>query len=243
MNNKNIFIKKNFLQDSNMNQSLVSKTGNFFSSLFYKVINSINPFQNDSYYQNPYDLSGLNDPIKYLPNDDYSYNNSIDDYPSYHNRSSTSQNTSIIKEVPADDYMSIDEVFTFYPNIKKEVYKDYPRPIYIPNEEFFQRAKQFVYNNLVPKYQLLKPEAAGMDVGESMILLSIQLTNQKNIDSHYEYLVNQKNVKYQLFIDIPNVIKNFYEKRKKILFGSRNNQSDNSIIKINDSNKKLENQI
>ena len=117
-----------------------------------------------------------------------------------------------------NDYFSVEDLCNISPHLKKEIFKDIKKPNYIPNEELFQKAKFFVYENLVKKYRILKPKFSDKTFGESVILLAIQLTNKYNIDKHYDYLVNQKNVEYRLELNIPEIVKNYYNNKAKTLF-------------------------
>ena len=117
-----------------------------------------------------------------------------------------------------NDYFSVEDLCNISPHLKKEIFNDIKKPNYIPNEELFQKAKFFVYENLVKKYRIIKPKFSDKTFGESVILLAIQLTNKYNIDKHYDYLVNQKNVEYRLELNIPEIVKNYYNNKAKTLF-------------------------
>ena len=54
-----------------------------------------------------------------------------------------------------NNYFSVDELCSISPNLKQEIYKDIKKPSYIPNEELFQKAKLYVYENLVKKYKII----------------------------------------------------------------------------------------
>ena len=132
-----------------------------------------------------------------------------------HNQNNLENNETFILN---NDYLTVEDLCNIYPNFKKEIYKDIKKPNYIPNEELFQKAKYFVYENLVKKYKILKPKYNDKTFGESILLLAIQLTNKYNIDLHYDYLVNKKNVEYKLELNVPEIIQKYYNNKAKTLF-------------------------
>ena len=235
-------------------EGILSKTGSFISSLFSKVINTINPFKSKKNVQNPYDLNSKNDPCNYLNNFDninnnknnlfisspnpynnnnqniydqnlnrssqiYLGNNNFDEIPNNQNKDNLYIN---------DDYLTVDDLCQASPHLKEEIFKDIKRPNYIPNEEIFQKAKKFVYENLIKKYKIMKPRSTDKTFGESVLLLSIQLTNKYNIEKQYDYLVNNKrNINYRLEINVPEIIKNYYtNKAKTLLYENINDNSE-----------------
>ncbi len=83
----------------------------------------------------------------------------------------------------------------------------------------------------------MKPKINDKKFGESVLLLTIQLTNKYNIEKHYDYLVNnRKNPEYKLEINTPEIIKNYYTDKAKILF--HEDFTENSKIS-NNLNKEL----
>ena len=76
-------------EEDNEEEGIISKTGTFLSSLFYKVVNSINPFKSRKYVQNPYDIDSSNDPCKHLNYVDTINNNNnlfiSSSFPNYNN--------------------------------------------------------------------------------------------------------------------------------------------------------------
>ena len=188
MNQNNIFTNNNFEEEDTENQGILSKTGNMISSFFVKVRDSINPFKASNYIENPYDVNSLNDPynnLNYigsinndnLPNSSLSFNynnqeklirnkkystvylgdNNFEEIPSNNNiHINRYENVNICQE--DNNYFSVEELCNMFPHFKNDIFKDYKRPNYIPNEEIFQQAKKYVYENLVNKYKILKPK-------------------------------------------------------------------------------------
>ena len=106
-----------------------------------------------------------------------------------------------------NNYISVEDLLKTCPHLREDIFKDFKRPNYIPNEEIFQEAKKYVYNNLVNRYKILKPISNEEKFVESILLLSIQLVNKYNIEMHYEFLVNKKKCIYKLIINVPDIIK------------------------------------
>ena len=259
-----IFTKSpNFQEfEDDQEEGILSRTGTFISSLFHKVINTINPFKSEQYVQNPYDLNSTNDPINHLNYVDTINNNNnlfiSSSFPNSNlNNNNNKQKQSINKnnqiylgdnnyiEYPEleneqdidinNDFFTVDDLIKASPNLNKEIFKDIKRPNYIPNEELFQKSKKYVYDNLVKKYKIMKPKISNKIFGESILLLAIQLTNKYNIEKHYDSLVNNnRNVVYRLDIDVPVIIKNYYTNKAKTLFyEDLNENSDNIFDKVN----------
>ena len=262
--NQGIFTKSpNFQEfEDDQEEGILSRTGTFISSLFHKVINTINPFKSEKYVQNPYDLNSTNDPINHLNYVDTINNNNnlfiSSSFPNSNlNNNNNKQKRSINKnnqiylgdnnyiEYPEleneqdidinNDFFTVDDLIKASPNLNKEIFKDIKRPNYIPNEELFQKSKKYVYDNLVKKYKIMKPKISNKIFGESILLLAIQLTNKYNIEKHYDSLVNNnRNVVYRLDIDVPVIIKNYYTNKAKTLFyEDLNENSDNIFDKVN----------
>ena len=271
MNQSNIFTNNNYEEDTE-NQGILSKTGNMISSFFVKVKNSINPFRATNYIDNPYDINSLNDPynnLNYidsinngnLPNSNippnynnleqiirknkystvYLRDNNFEEILYNNNNHNNYENVNICQE--DNNYLSVEELCNMFPHFKNDIFKDYKRPNYIPNEEIFQEAKKYVYENLVNKYKILKPKINEEKIVESIILLSIQLVNKYNIDAHYDFLVNKKKCVYKLIIDVPDIIKKYYSnKAKSLFFNDINNCSEIQNIS-NDLNKEILNKF
>ena len=208
-------------------EGILSKTGSFVSSLFFKIANTINPFKSQKYVHNPYDINAANDPCNHLnyidnlnrsqTNPIYFGNNNYEDYSNININNNIPQNQ--ISNDNNDDYLTVQDLCNASPHLFDEIYKDIKRPPYIPNEEYFQKAKKYVYDNLVKKYKIIKPKFNDKIFGESVILLAVQLTNKYNIEKHYDYLVNNRSkCEYKLNIDVPEIIKNYYSNKAKVLF-------------------------
>ena len=208
-------------------EGILSKTGSFVSSLFFKIANTINPFKSQKYVHNPYDINAANDPCNHLnyidnlnrsqTNPIYFGNNNYEDYSNININNNIPQNQ--ISNDNNDDYLTVQDLCNVSPHLFDEIYKDIKRPPYIPNEEYFQKAKKYVYDNLVKKYKIIKPKFNDKIFGESVILLAVQLTNKYNIEKHYDYLVNNRSkCEYKLNIDVPEIIKNYYSNKAKVLF-------------------------
>ena len=270
MNQSHMNINPNFAQfeDDDEEEGILSKTASFVSSLFYKVANSINPFKSKKNVQNPYDLNSSNDPSNFFNNvSNMNSNNNLytslyTNHNNYNNQNIQDQNfikrsknylgtnnweDLSNKEREDDfylnvDYITVEEFCNISPHLKEEIYKDIKRPNYIPNEEIFQKAKKYVYDNLVQKYKLMKPKINDKIFGESVLLLAIQLTNKYNIEKHYDYLINNtKNIEYKLEINVPEIIKNYYTNKAKTLF--HEDLVENSEKISNDINKELLNKF
>ena len=267
MNQSHININQNYSQfeDDDEEEGILSKTASFISSVFYKVANSINPFKAKKNVQNPYDLNNSNDPSNYLNNLENmnnniytssaftNYNNNQNFHEQNFNKNSknylTSNNFEKLPNNQAEDdlyvnvdYITVDDFCNISPHLKEEIYKDIKRPNYIPNEEIFQKAKKYVYDNLVPKYKLMKPKISDKIFGESVLLLAIQLTNKYNIEKHYDYLVNnRRNTEYKFEINVPEIIKDYYTNKAKTLF--HEDLTENSEKISNDINKELLNKF
>ena len=263
VNAKNV----NFIDDEvdDEDPGILAKTGSFISSLFYKVANTINPFKSKKYVQNPYDLNSANDPTNHLnyvdtinnnnnlfissnfPNyepHEMNLRNSTKTAPIYYGNNDFEEQTIFMNNNQNNNfdnhetnYFKVDELCNISPHLKQEIYKDIQKPDYIPNEQLFQKAKLFVYENLVKKYKILKPKYCDKTFGESVLLLSIQLTNKYNIEKHYDYLVNQRKVEYKLELNVPEIIKQYYNNRAKTLFYQDLMESSEQIT--NDVNQEL----
>ena len=245
-------------------EGILSRTGTFVSSLFSKVINTINPFKSKKYVQNPYDPNLVNDPcnhVNYLDNNNNKNLRLSSSYPNF-NKKIKEQNirksnpiylgnndfveTNEIKNDDLldinEDYFTVEEFCKTSPHLRKEIFKDIQRPNYIPNEEIFQKAKSYVYDKLIKQYKIIKPKYNDKIFGESIFLLAIQLTNKYNIEKHYDSLVNNKrNINYRLEINVPEIIKNYYSNKAKTLFYG--DITENSDIIDNKLNKELLNKF
>ena len=115
-------------------------------------------------------------------------------------------------------FISIEEFYKDSPNLKNEIFKDFKKPIYIPNEQIFQKAKKYVYENLVKKYKILKPKINDNKFAELAMLLAVQLVNKYNIECYYDFLVNKTKYDYKLIIDVLEVLKQYYKNKAKSLF-------------------------
>ena len=256
MNQRNIFTNNgNYLEPED--EGILAKTGNMISSFFVKVRNSINPFKEKSYAQNPYDINAVNDPSNFLnyiesTKDNFYYSPSSfqnENNQFYEKGIKRNNNNNIIinnnqKEnlnKEENEYFPIEYLCNIYPNLKKEIFKDFKKPSYMPNEQVFQEAKKFVYENLVNKYQILKPKSELNNFIESTIILSIQLVNKYNIDKHYEYLINNKKCEYKLIINVPEILKNYYGNKEKDLL--KNDMNMSSLTIKNDVNKEIFNKF
>ena len=139
--NRRTFNKASKIPDyeDDEDESILSKMGTFMSSLFYKVINTINPFKSKKYIQNPYDLNSANDPVNHLNyidnlntnqnyqnNQVYLGNNNYVEYPDINNNIQNQINNE-------NDYLTVQELCNYSPHLKEEIYKDIKRPNYIPN--------------------------------------------------------------------------------------------------------------
>ena len=235
-----------FEEDDDEEDGFLSRTGTFISSVFKTVVNSINPFNARRYVQNPYDLNSLNDPINNLNYLDNLNNNN--NRPSNFNNSDNNLNRSTQIYLGDNnyeedlninlDFFTVEEFCNASPRLKDEIYKDIKRPNYIPNEELFQKAKKYVYDNLVKKYKIMKPKINDKIFGESVILLAIQLTNKYNIEKNYEFLVNSRRIpNYRLEINVPEIIKNYYTNKAKTLY--HEDFEENSEEIYNNVNKEL----
>ena len=231
MNNNNSQIVSYDYEDYDEDEGFLSRTGTFISSVFKTVVNTINPFKSQKYWQNPYDLNSTNDPIHNLNyidniNDNNRYignpNNQsqiIPDINLNRNEQINLGNNNFDDSNQNFDFFTVEELINASPRLKDEIYKDIKKPIYIPNEEIFQKAKKYVYDNLVKKYKIMKPKIEAKIFGESVILLAIQLTNKYNIEKHYDALVNnRRNANYRIEINVPEIIKDYYSNKAKILF-------------------------
>ena len=238
-------------EEDNEEEGIISKTGTFLSSLFYKVVNSINPFKSRKYVQNPYDIDSSNDPCKHLNYVDTINNNNnlfiSSSFPNYNNNininDSKEQNKNKTNQInlgnsnyeefpndPNNNYFTVEDLCNASPTLKPEIYKDIQRPNYIPNEEYFQKAKKYVYDNIVKQYRIMKPKINDTLFGESVILLAIQLTNKYNIEKHYDYLVNKKlECFYKVDLDVPEIIKNYYGNKAKVLFYQDLNENSEEV--------------
>ena len=233
MKQRNIFTNGNHYIQEPEDEGILAKTGNMISSFFLKVRNSINPFKEDKYVENPYDINSINDPSNYL---NYIESNKNDFYTSPStlqnennqlygreikrnniNNITINNNKNEILNKEENEYFSFQYLCNIYPNLQKEIFQEIKKPSYMPNEQIFQEAKKFVYENLVKKYQILKPKTELNNFIESTIILSIQLVNKYNIDKHYEYLINNKKCEYKLIIDVPEIIKKYYGNKEKDL--------------------------
>ena len=231
-------------------EGILSKTGTFMSSLFYKVINTINPFKSKKYVENPYDLNSENDPINHLnyidkinPNQNYQTNQVYlgnNNYVEYSDINNNTQNQFNFEN--NNEYLTVQELCNISPKLKDEIYKDIKRPNYIPNEDLFQKAKKYVYENLIKKYKIIRPKINDKVFGEKVILLAIQLTNKYNIEKHYDYLVNNRaNIEYRLNINVPEIIQNYYNNKAKTIY--HEDIMDNYDSINNDINKELFNKF
>ena len=228
-------------------EGILSRTGTFISNLFYKVINTINPFKSEKYVQNPYDLNSANEPINHLnyvdtinnsnnlfisssflnPNNNNNNNNRKKQNINKNNQIYLGDNNYIEYPELEDEqdieinnvFFTVEDLYIASPHLKKEIFKDIKRPSYIPNEELFQKSKKYVYDNLVKKYKIMKPKISNKIFGEPILLLAIQLTNKYNIEKHYDFLVNNnKNCAYRLEVDVPAIVKKYYTNKAKTLF-------------------------
>ena len=254
MNQRTFNKSPNFYDyEDDEDEGILSKTGTFMSSLFHKVINTINPFKSKKYVQNPYDLNSDKDPINHLnyidrinTNQNYQTNpvnlgnNNYAEYPDIINNTQNQiYNNNNDNNI---EYLTVQELINVSPQLKDEIYKDIKRPNYIPNEELFQKAKKYVYDNLIKKYKIQRPKYGDKLFGESVILLAVQLTNKYNIEKHYDYLVNnRKNIEYRLNIDVPEIVKNYYNNKAKTLY--HEDIMDNYDKLNNDINKELFNKF
>ena len=181
---RNTFNKApNFYEyEDDEDEGILSKTGTFMSSLFYKVINTINPFKSKKYVENPYDLNSENDPINHLnyidkinPNQNYQTNQVYlgnNNYVEYSDINNNTQNQFNFDN--NNEYLTVQELCNISPKLKDEIYKEIKRPNYIPNEDLFQKAKKYVYENLIKKYKIIRPKINDKVFGEKVILLAIQ---------------------------------------------------------------------
>ena len=232
-------------EDDDEDDGFLSRTGTFISSVFKTVVNSINPFNARRYVQNPYDLNSLNDPINnlnYLDNLNNNNRTSNFNNPDINLNRSTQiylGDNNFEEDLNINlDYFTVEEFCNASPRLKDEIYKDIKRPNYIPNEELFQKAKKYVYDNLVKKYKIMKPKINDKIFGESVILLAIQLTNKYNIEKNYEFLVNSRRIpNYRLEINVPEIIKNYYTNKAKTLY--HEDFEENSEEIYNNVNKEL----
>ena len=176
-------------QNQNQNYSFTQNNNNNYQNPINQK-NNLN-INNNNFESNSFTQNYNNDCQKPINQINSALNN---------NYFESNQNNNIINnEEPneEDSYFSMENIFTIFPNIKNEIFKDFKRPIYMPNENFFQEAKKFVYENLVKKYKILKPKTNINNFIEKAIILSIQLINKQNIDMHYDFLVNKKNCNYK----------------------------------------------
>ena len=245
MNQNSFIINRNYPQfdQDEDDEGILSKTGSFISSLFNKVVNTINPFKSKKYVQNPYDLNSLNDPCKHLNKLEQGNNLNVSyDNQKYYNKKvsginftgkgqiylgnneyddSNEINNDKIFDID-EEYFTVEELCNASPHLRNEIYKDIKRPNYIPNEEIFQKAKKYVYDNLVKKYKIMKPKTNDKKdqiFGESILLLAIQLTNKYNIEKQYDSLVNDKRIdNFRIEINVPEIIKNYYTNKAKTLY-------------------------
>ena len=78
------------------------------------------------------------------------------------------------------------------------------------NEEVYQQAINYVLENLLEKYKILKPNINDRIFVESAILSAILLVNQYNIEKHYDFLINSNKHNYKLIVDVPELLKKYY---------------------------------
>ena len=140
-----------------------------------------------------------------------------------------------------DIYFTVEKFCEIYPNLRNEIFKKFNKPSYIPNEEFFDEAMNFIYKNIVKEYKIYKPTSFNQNLSEYIILLAIQLTNKHNIEMYYDFLVNKKNPIYITIIDVPTTLQKYYTKKAKISFQKDLQESSGNMI--NTINKELINKF
>ena len=262
MNQNNLSKSQNIPQfnahgsDDDDDEGFLSRSASYISSVFKSVVNSINPFQREKYWQNPYDLNSVNEPIHYLNYVDNisTNNNSYIGNPNEQNQINPNINLDRNEQVQFgnnnfyedsnmhSDFFTVEELCKASPRLRDEIYKDINKPDFFPSEEIFQKAKKYVYDNLVKKYKIMKPKVDAKIFGESVILLAIQLTNEHNIEKKYDCLVNNKmEANYRLDINVPEIVQDFYSNKSKILFNE--DLGDNSQKISDDVHKELVNKF
>ena len=145
-------------------------TDNMKTSLFNNDNHNYNPFQSEGNLQqiNDGELSSNYFGSNEITNKITNYNDNV------------------------NDSISIDEFLIMAPYLKDEIFQEIKRPIYIENAEIFQHAQNYVHNNLISKYTILKPKIDDNNFVVYSILLAIKLVNKYNIENYYYYLLLPK---------------------------------------------------
>ena len=254
MNQNNIFTNNNYNHEDSEEEGFLSRTGNKISSFISKIRHSINPFRKFSYTQNPYDLNSQNDPSNYLnsvkmPNNNFTEKQDLRNV-GYSSEFQRNNNFGQFQKCINNDqneneneksYLTMDNLLNLFPNLRPEIFKDFKRPIYMPNEQIFQEAKKYVYQNLVNQYLILEPKTDINNFVEKAIVQAIQLVNKHNIDEQYEFLINRKKCNYKIIVDVPEIIKNYNDKKKKSLLIKDTNNENESVS--NDIKKEMINKL